>query len=499
MNRQMSLRARLLMTTGVVTLFALVLADLFVYAALRSELNRQVDTSLSTATRAIAQFVNHPNRPLPGGIRPALGDGPGPSVPSVCSIGLQRAPGIFVEVRSPQGGVVTSNGAAAKCPAFQPGAVSFSPKLPATIPTSSTSFDVAASERTGPEFRVAVSQLPNGVQLIVAQPIASIANTLGQLRWVELLVTTLALVTAIVLGMWLVRVGLRPLRDVERTAEAITGGDFNHRVPNANDRTEVGHVATALNVMLERIAVAFDELRASERRSRQFVADASHELRTPLTAVSAYAQLFSRGASTRTEDLQRVMSGIERESDRMTRLVNDLLALTKLDEHRLGEQELLDIVTLIGEAAETATVVGPAWPIELDLPAELFVRGDRLALRQVVDNLLANVRAHTPEGTHVKISAGAEKEMAYLEVADDGPGIPKDAASSVFDRFVRLDPSRSRLTGGSGLGLAIVASIAVAHGGRATVQSDLGNGAAFRVFVPRPDDVEVVLGGPEPR
>jgi two-component system OmpR family sensor kinase len=200
--------------------------------------------------------------------------------------------------------------------------------------------------------------------LILADPVSYLEHA-RQLLLLELLVTGGALLGAVLLGLWLVRVGLRPLRDVVRTAEAISDGDLMHRVPNANTRTEVGHVATALNVMLERIQETVRDLQTSENRLRQFVSDASHELRTPIAAVSAYAQLFKQGASQREEDMPRVMDGIERETGRMARLVEDLLLLARFDEHQTIAAEPVELVGLVAEAVETARTVGPAWPVTL--------------------------------------------------------------------------------------------------------------------------------------
>ena len=186
------------------------------------------------------------------------------------------------------------------------------------------------------------------------------------------------------------------------------------------------------------------------------------------------------------------MNGIERESARMACLVDDLLLLARLDEHHLRDPEPVELVGLAAEAIETARTVGPAWPINLVAGEPVEVSGDPGALRQVIDNLLSNVRAHTPEGTHATIRVGREHHDAVVEVADDGPGLTEEQAAMVFERFFRSDPSRSRDTGGAGLGLAIVASIARAHAGRATAAPRPGGGAVFKIVVPclvphRPD------------
>lgn len=319
---------------------------------------------------------------------------------------------------------------------------------------------------------------------MVAQPIGSLSNTLNQLLLVEIIVTGVALAAAMLLGMRLVRVGLRPLRDVVRTADSISGGDMLHRVPNANDRTEVGHVAAALNVMLERIETSFAELQESESRLRRFVSDASHELRTPLAAVSAYAQLFRQGADRSEQDLPRVMGGIERETGRMAQLVNDPLTLARYDEPRTLEIEPVELVGLVAEATETARTVGPEWPITFIADEPVEVMGDWHALRQVVDNLFSNVRAHTPVGTATEVRVSRRLDKAIIEVADSEPGITKEQAAAVFQRFFRVDPSRSRETGGAGLGLAIVATIVRIHGGRVEASPREGGGSVFRVTLP---------------
>ena len=378
---------------------------------------------------------------------------------------MQRsAPGIFVERITAQGEVEYTYGA------YEPGGEKVTPKLPASITGPSGTgapvhefLTVPSTRAGGPQFRVLVTTSADGDRVIFAQPLDATAATLHQLLVIELLVTAGALLAAIVLGIWLVRVGLRPLQQVEETAEAITEGDLDRRVPGAEKRTEVGRLARVLNVMLARIQRAFAErdateaqLRASEDRLRRFISDASHELRTPLAAVSAYAELYSQGASERPEDLGRVMRGIQSESARMKRLVEDLLLLARLDEGRPLEHEPVELVSLAADAVHAAAAVGPDWPISLDAERPVEVLGDPGRLRQVLDNLLANVRAHTPPGTASTVSVAEDGDVAVVQVADSGPGLPVDEAPHVFERFYRADPSRSRASGGSGLGLSIV-------------------------------------------
>ena len=289
------------------------------------------------------------------------------------------------------------------------------------------------------------------------------------------------------LGLWLVRVGLRPLGRIEHTAAAIAGGDLSQRVENDDPRTEVGRLGGALNTMLGQIEEAFDERTASEQRLRRFVADASHELRTPLAAVRAYAELFDRGARERPDDLERAMTGIQRESRRMGLLVDDLLLLARLDQGRPLERKPVDLREVARDAVEAAQTLDPGRELELDAPEPVEVEGDRERLRQILDNLLANVRAHTPPGSAAAVHVLARDGEAVVEVADTGPGLSDDQLAHAFERFYRGDTSRSRDAGGAGLGLAIAAAIAESHGGSAAVVNagaNGGTGLTVRVVVP---------------
>src|SRR5262249_42201874 len=244
--------------------------------------------------------------------------------------------------------------------------------------------------KTSYRVRASIEPQNPGAVLFVATSLADVEDTLHRLLLIELIATAAVLAALGGVGLWVVRLGLRPLAGVEERAEAIRAGDVSRRVDVADPQTEVGRLGSALNLMLDRIE-------ASDKRLRRFVADASHELRTPLTAVRAYAELFGRGAAARPEDLERSMTGITRESERMSLLVDDLLLLARLDEGRPLEREPVDFAVVVSEAVDAAKAVEPDRPIEVGLePAT--VTGDRDRLRQVVDNLFANVRAHTPAG-----------------------------------------------------------------------------------------------------
>jgi two-component system OmpR family sensor kinase len=410
-------------------------------------------------------------------------------------------PGTFVEVRTSSNAIVCSTtqpallGATGSAPPTLPRVITGFAKNPADFGEPTVYFTAAPGSTGGEQYRVRASVLAGGPyaggQLVVGVPLGSTVSTLNRLVGVELAVTGAALVAALLLGWWLVRVSFRPLRAVEDTAEAIARGELAERVPGDEARTEVGRLARALNVMLGRIEKAFaqrdateEELRASEGRMRQFVADASHELRTPLTAVSAYAELFEQGAAARSEDLERVMGGIRTETARMGHLVEDLLLLARLDEGRPLEREDVELVGIAAEAVQTAATVGPQWPVRLVARQPVEIVGDRMRLRQVLDNLLANVRTHCPEGTASVVAVEQAGDQAVITVTDDGPGMSPDDAARVFERFFRADASRSRRHGGTGLGLSIVASITRAHGGTATADSAPGGGTVFTVRLP---------------
>jgi two-component system OmpR family sensor kinase len=257
--------------------------------------------------------------------------------------------------------------------------------------------------------------------------------------------------------------------------------------------------------MLERIQDAFRqrdrteaELRRSEERLRRFVADASHELRTPLAAVSAYAELFERGARTQPEDLARVMAGVRSEAARMGLLVEDLLLLARLDEGRPLERQPVELVRVAAEAVDAARMVDASWPAQLVASEPVEVVGDAARLRQVVDNLLANVRAHTPPGTRTTVRVAREGPQAVVDVSDDGPGLNAEQAERAFERFYRAEVSRSRQHGGAGLGLSIVAAIVAAHGGTVGVSDTEGGGATFTVRLPADQAGTAPTAGKEP-
>ena len=358
--------------------------------------------------------------------------------------------------------------------------------------------------------------------LVVGLDVTRVYTTIRQLAGIDLLVSLAIICVLGIIVVALIRRSLRPLIDIERTAGAIAEGDLSRRVPEGDRRTEVGRLGRSLNVMLSHIETAFRArskseaaARRSEEKMRQFVADASHELRTPLTAIRGFAEYYRQRGGVATgengtahlaaADMDRIMRRVEQESARMGILVEDMLLLARLDQQRPLDTKPVDLLTLAADAVHDARVVSPDRSIHLSVGsgAALIVIGDEVRLRQVIGNLMTNALTHTPAGTPIDVliragsldeapdgaAAGAIPEpprtsrpAAVLEVTDHGPGLTKEQADHVFERFYRADPART--VGGTGLGLAIVAALMTAHGGAAWVRSTPGEGATFCIALP---------------
>ncbi len=358
--------------------------------------------------------------------------------------------------------------------------------LDATRPTTVGSIDGGNTE-----WRVLTVAGPQG-STTVAQSLTPTRFTVERLLALQGIIGTLVLAILAVLTYFVVRRSLRPLVEVEETAAAIAAGALHERVPERSERTEIGRLSIALNGMLSQIQRAFaaseaseESARASERKMRRFVADASHELRTPLTTIRGFAELYRQGAMS---DITLLMNRIEGESARMGLLVEDLLMLARLDAQRPLETRPVDVLTLASDAVHDARAVAPERDITLRMlagPGIPEVVGDDARLRQVLGNLVGNAVRHTPPDASIAICVGTTEKSVLLEVRDTGPGLSAEEAQHVFERFYRADSSRTRESGGSGLGLSIVAALVAAHGGTVTVDSTPGEGATFRVELPR--------------
>ena len=343
------------------------------------------------------------------------------------------------------------------------------------------------------DYRAAATTTADGSILISGLPLAGVQASLVQLGIIMGIVTGIALLVGAFAVYWIVRRSLRPLDRVVQTARQVSTlpldrgeVDLGVRVPekDTDTRTEIGQVGAALNQMLGHVSGALVARQASEMRVRQFVADASHELRTPLAAIRGYAELARREEDD-TEAVAHALRRVESESHRMTSLVDDLLLLARLDSGRPLSSEEVDLTLVVMDAVADAQVAGPSHRWQLDLPEEpVTTVGDAARLHQVLANLLANARTHTPAGTTVWCGLRTEPGRSIVTVTDNGPGIPADLQPEIFNRFVRGDSSRSRAAGSTGLGLAIVSAVVAAHGGSVSVTSQPGR-TTFTVELPQ--------------
>jgi two-component system OmpR family sensor kinase len=331
---------------------------------------------------------------------------------------------------------------------------------------------------------------------LVGLPLAEVQAIVLQLTGLIILIGVIGVGGAAGAGALWVRLALRPLERVAETATRVAELPLDRgevalavRVPDidADPGTEVGKVGAALNHMLEHVASALSARQASENKVRTFVADASHELRTPLASIRGYAELTRRGGHELPDDVVHAIGRVESESVRMTALVEDLLLLARLDEGNRLDGATVDLSRLLIDAVSDARAAGPGHEWQLELPPEpVQIQGDQARLHQVIMNLLANARTHTPQGTVVTTSLTADGSSATIEVADNGPGIDSSLLPTVFERFVRGDGSRSRASGSTGLGLSIVAAVVDAHGGHAHVRSEPGH-TVFTITLPVTD------------
>jgi two-component system OmpR family sensor kinase len=335
----------------------------------------------------------------------------------------------------------------------------------------------------GVRYRVHAERAPDGDVTVVAVPLREVDQNLSRLLWVEGLVLGAVLLLIAAVAWVIVRVGLLPLERIGHAAGRIAAGDLSHRVAQTDRRSEVGRLGLAFNAMLDRLEEAFRRREASERRLRQFLADASHELRTPLASIRGYAELYRIGPARAPAETERSMRRIEDEAARMGVLVEDLLTLARLDQVAEVSHTDVDLLALARDAVDDARATAPERDIVLETESDAVVRGDAHQLRQVLANLLRNAVVHTPAGTPIEVTVGSDGAHARLVVRDHGPGLPADGRE-IFERFWRAEGGRERGKAGAGLGLAIVDGIVRAHGGRVTAADAAGGGARFTVELP---------------
>jgi two-component system OmpR family sensor kinase len=470
---RLTLRARLLLALGLLLAIALLVSGGLVIGLTRAELITQVDNDLLTATPADLATV-------PG----AEGS---PADPTGRRFALL--------VYEPNGALVET------LPAGLPGSPDPLPALPnggiRSLPTDARTIVEMPSVDGSLSYRVRTLRGQLRLQPVVAvlaAPMSGIEASIRVLTRTLVLVGALVLAAMVIVGWFLIRHDLRPLETVTATAERISEGDLSQRVGMPDDGSEVGRLGHAFDTMLDQIETAFDSqhqaLVAKERSEgqlRQFVADASHELRTPLTAVRGYSELYRAGGLDEPEALEQAMTRIGSESRRMAALVEDLLLLARLDQGRPLRDDSVALSEIVNDALLDLRAVEPERPVEASIEPDVVVEGDEDRLRQVIGNLLTNVRVHTPADAPVEISLASRDGFSTLKVSDHGPGVDPAHVERIFDRFYRADTARSRDRGGSGLGLSIAASVASAHGGEITYSSTPGGGATFTLTLPRND------------
>jgi two-component system OmpR family sensor kinase len=482
----MSLRARLVVLTVVLAVIGLTVSDALVLSTVRGQLEQRVDQQL---LRFGQRFVDGP---MPGRLLGGQPHSGSVFLPSQYVLTTFSPDGSYAPLlRSP----VTAGDPQPQLPRLSPAQLRQRLARPFTVPADhgGGSWRVLLLAAAGSDPDNAGSASLDGGGLVVATSLDDTDATVSRLSD-GFLGIGLAVIAALALAGWLaVWAGLRPLRRIGTTAEEIADRlPLSHRLPEASGRTEIGSLARSLNSMLAQIESAFAARAESEGRMRRFVADASHELRTPLAGIRGFAELYRMGALREEADVKRTMARIESEAVRMGGLVEDLLTLARADEQRPLQLAPMDLRTLAADALHDTTALDPSRPVSLTGPGgasvagAAFVLGDEARLRQVVTNLVGNAVTHTPTGTAVRIGVGTREDgRAVIEVADEGPGLTAEQAERVFERFYRVDASRSRQDGGgAGLGLAIVAALTQAHGGAVELDTSPGAGCVFRILLP---------------
>jgi len=476
----MSLQRRLSATMAILLVVGLLIADIATYTSLRSFLFGRLDEQLDVAQHQAYTYLVFDRTRLRN--------------PTDRGVESHVSPDVYLLLIGPKGRTLLS------VPSGSPSSPDPKPNLGSSLVVQQTlnqrtfgrhqgtyrpspySFEVAAVGNHQTRYRAEAVAVPQGT-LVTAISINPTNDTLASLLKIELGSSAAVVIALLVLGLWTIRRGLRPLEGMARTADVIASGQLGRRVRPESEKSEVGRLSAALNAMLAQIEAGFEEKSHTEARLRQFVADASHELRTPLTSIRGYAELLRKGGFADDEGRQRALLRVEQEAARMGGLVDDLLLLARLDQGRVLLRDEVDLSAVAREVVEDARAVDPSRPIDLLAEAPVVVLGDRDRLGQVAHNLLRNALMHTPAGTSVRVEAMVEGASGVLRVADRGPGLSAEQAARVFDRFFRGDAARSR--GGTGLGLSIVRAIAQDLGGTASVAASPGGGTLFAVAIPR--------------
>jgi two-component system, OmpR family, sensor kinase len=481
------LRTRVLAGVLGVTLVALAGFDVAAVTALRRYLYGQTDTRLQAVLalyQPISQVAPSHVRPL-SGPTPHVAKAPSgcqaPRLGHLCLAGprfryLPGALGPFLV------GTVAGDHIAAGF--LVKGGLSMTPLLPADIHALAVSgrAETVPSAGGGASVRLLARDIPGTGIVFAVTSLDELNATLGRLELILAIGSAAAGLVAAGGTAWLIRRGLRPVERMATQADKISAGDLDDRVSPHDARTEVGRLGTALNGMLDRIQSFVVERDASQQATARFFADASHELRTPLASLRANAELYEQGALPEPGQVDEAMRRIAAEARRMGGLVDGMLRLARLDQHPQRRHEPVDLTELAGECVQRARTAYPQLAWRTGIAPGLATTGDEELLRQAIDNLLANVAAHTPQGTTATITAAEAGGTVTVQVSDDGPGVPAGQLPCIFERFYRAGGSSSRT--GSGLGLAIVAATATAHHGTAEAALNQPHGLRVTLTLP---------------
>ncbi|GAA4629493.1 HAMP domain-containing sensor histidine kinase [Actinoallomurus vinaceus] len=493
--RPRSLRSRLVWGAALLAAVAVLAAQTIGFLVLRSWLLNRVDEQLDDfflPQQAFSRIAEMPRPPDPGSV----------NLPSDFRL-------TFYDAAGRELGILGTGKAPGPDLPDSVGRSRPADRRPATVPA------VSGDGR----WRIRKKTEPDHTWYVVALPLDTLDGATSKLLWLNGIVLAATLTGLIALSRWVVRIGLLPLTRMERSAQDITVRDLSLRLPDTDPRTEVGRLGTVLNTMLDRLEQALREREVSEARLRRFVADAGHELRTPLTSIQGFAQLALRHEGRSSSERREADRLIAQNAERIGLLIDDLLLLARLDKEPAYRSERVDLLSVAADSVSAAAHQSHGHPIRLgalgtgaaadeDELELVEATGDPHRLRQVVGNLLSNALTHTPPGTRVDVRVGSGRagpttggtnrpgrtspspplregtRICVLEVADQGPGLSPEAADRVFERFYRVDPSRSHDHGGSGLGLAIASAIAQGHGGRLELETAIGRGSVFRLVLP---------------
>ncbi len=509
-GRRVKLRTRVLAGVLAVTLIALVGFDIAAVTGLRHYLIGQTDSQL----REVVSVYQHTKLELPSPPSRRQVHGAGQSTPGQANWTKEqqvtqpprflrsgaRSPGPpawrrLAPLRAPflqQFGVTLVMGAKRQNVGPRvslPGGRTVSnASLAAQTPGNLSALTASPHAQTVPgptgqaPLRRMVAPYPGGGILIATTSLDGMDKTVGQLELILIIGSVAAGLLAAAGTAWLMRRGLRPVEAMAGQADKITAGDLTGRVRPDDSRTEVGRLGTALNGMLARIQGFITEREASQQATRRFFADASHELRTPLASLRANAELYQQGALPERAQVDEAMRRIAAEAKRMGVLVNDMLRLARLDQHPERRHDPVDLTALAGECVQRARTAHPQHTWHARIDPGLAARGDEELLRQAIDNLLANVAAHTPAGITATVTAAKAGHTVTVGVSDDGPGVPGDQLPRIFDRFYRGSAPSPRP--GSGLGLAVVAATAAAHHGAVKATPNHPHGLVVSLDLP---------------